>query len=157
MLDVEALLEADLVHRVGVGLPAGLLERRLPAHRGAVDEERDHRRLDPRVHRVVEAVQELALALGELVEHLVAGLHAEQLGGPVEQLAVADLVLDLRAERELAVERRRLADERALEVGAHDLRVRVELDHPRRRLAVLLRHVVLRAERPGPGALLDGL
>jgi len=103
----------------------------------------------------VETVQELPLAVGELVEHLIPTFDSEGLGGPVEELAVTELVLDLRRVRELALQTRGLPDERPFEVRPHDLGVRVELDHPGRGLAVLLGHVVFRAELPRSGAFLD--
>ena len=53
---------------------------------------------------------------------------AEVLDDAVDQLRVADLVLDLRGERELPLQRRRAEDPVALGEHAHQLRVAVHLD-----------------------------
>ena len=57
-----------------------------------------------------------------------------------------DLVLDLRGERELPLERRRAQDPVALGEHAHQLRVRVHLDELRQPRAVLVGHPVARLD-----------
>jgi hypothetical protein len=61
----------------------------------------------------VEDVVELRLAGDQVVEAPLARL-AEILDDAVDQLAVADLVLDLRRQRELPLQRRRAQDPVAL-------------------------------------------
>ena len=63
----------------------------------------------------------------EVVEALLARL-AEILDDAVDQLRVADLVLHLRRQRELALQRRRAEDPLALGEDAHQLGVAVHLD-----------------------------
>ena len=90
--------------------------------RGRVDEPGDHADVAPRLRRVVEDVVELRLAGDQVVEALLARL-AEVLDDAVDQLRVADLVLHLRRQRELALQRRRAQDPLALGQDAHQLRV----------------------------------
>ena len=59
---------------------------------------------------------------------------------------MADLVLDLRGQRELSLQRRRAQDPVALGEHAHQLRVRVHLDELRQPRAVLVRHPVARLD-----------
>jgi len=61
----------------------------------------------------VEDVVELRLACDQVLEAGLTRL-AEVLDDPVDELAVADLVLDLGGERELPLERRRAQDPLAL-------------------------------------------
>ena len=70
---------------------------------------------------------ELRLAGDQVVETLLARL-AEVLDDAVDQLRVADLVLHLRRQRELPLQRRRAQDPLALGEHAHQLRVAVHLD-----------------------------
>ena len=95
--------------------------------------------------RVVEDVVELRLAGEQVVEHRLARL-AEVLGDSVQQLRVADLVLDLGGERELAAEGRRAHDPLALGEHAHELRVGVHLDEAQHGGPVLVRHPVVRLD-----------
>ena len=88
-------------------------------------------------------VVELRPPRDQVVEHLLARL-AEILGYAVDQLGVADLVLHLRRERELPLQRRRLEDPLALGQHAHQLAVRVHLDELDELLPVLLRQPVRR-------------
>ena len=68
---------------------------------------------------------------------------AQVLDHAVDQLRVADLVLHLRGQRELALERRRAEDPLALGQDAHQLRVPVHLDELDQLRAVLVRHPVV--------------
>ena len=77
----------------------------------------------------------------EVGEALRARL-AEVLDDAVDQLRVADLVLHLRRQRELALQRRRAEDPLALGQHAHQLRVAVHLDELDELRAVLVRHPV---------------
>ena len=90
---------------------------------------------------------ELRLARDQVVEARVARL-AEVLDDAVEQLRVAHLVLDLRGEGELSLERRRPEDPVALREDAHQLRVRVHLDELRQASAVLVGHPLARLDEP---------
>ncbi len=92
-----------------------------------------------------------ALPESEVGEHLVARL-AEILGDAVDQLRVADLVLHLRGQRELPLQRRRLEDPFALGQHAHQLAVGVHLDELDQPLPVLVRQPVGRLDL---AALLD--
>ncbi len=84
---------------------------------------------------------ELRLAGDEIVETRAAGL-PEVLDDAVDQLRVADLVLDLRRERELALQRGGAEDPVAFREHAHELRVAVHLDELDELRAVLLGHPV---------------
>jgi hypothetical protein len=68
---------------------------------------------------------------------------AEILDDAVDQLRVADLVLHLRRQRELALQRRRAQDPLALGQDAHQLRVAVHLDELDQLRAVVVGHPVL--------------
>ena len=106
-----------------------------------VDEPGDDADVTPRPRRIVKDVVELRLAGDELGEALLARL-AEILDDAIDQLGVADLVLHLRGQRQLALQRRRPQDPFALGEDAHQLRAAVhldELDEPR---SVLVRHPV---------------
>ena len=89
----------------------------------------------------MEHVVELRPAVHQVVEHLVTGL-PQVLGDAVEDLAVPDLVLDLRRQGQLAFEGRGPRDPGPLGERAHDFGVRVHLDELERRLPVLVRHPV---------------
>jgi ABC-type uncharacterized transport system YnjBCD ATPase subunit len=93
----------------------------------------------------VEDVVELALAGGQVGEALLARL-AEILDDAVDQLRVADLVLHLRRQRELPLQRRRAEDPLALGQDAHQLRVAVHLDELDQPRAVLVGHPVARLD-----------
>ena len=67
---------------------------------------------------------------------------AEVLDDAVDQLRVADLVLHLGGQGELALERRRAEDPLALGQHAHQLRVPVHLDELDQLRPVLVRHRV---------------
>jgi hypothetical protein len=95
----------------------------------------------------MEDVVELRLAGEEVGEHLVARL-AEILGDAVDELRVADLVLHLRGQRELALERRRAEDPLALGQHAHKLGVAVHLDELDELRPVLVGHPVGRLDLP---------
>ncbi len=95
----------------------------------------------PAVGRVVEDVVELGLAGQQVGEHVLAGL-AQVLGHPVQELGVADLVLDLGREGQLALEGRGPQDPLPLGQHAHQLGVGVHLDEPADGPAVLLGHPV---------------
>ena len=90
----------------------------------------------------MEDVVELGLPRDQVGEALRARL-AQVLDHAVDQLGMADLVLDLRGERELALERRRAEDPLALGQHAHQLRVPVHLDELDQPRAVLVRHPVV--------------
>ena len=77
----------------------------------------------------------------EVVEAGVSRL--SQIGDDaVDELRVPDLVLDLRGQRQLPLQRRRAEDPVALGQDAHQLRVRVHLDELDELGAVLVRHPV---------------
>ena len=82
---------------------------------------------------------------------------AEVLDDAVDELRVADLVLDLRRERELALQRRRAEDPVALGEHAHELRVRVHLDELDEPLAVLVGHPVVGLDLPAGLDVLEEL
>ena len=145
--DVEGLLPADLLHDPRVGRVRALEERLLRDDRRRVDEPRDDADVAPRPRRVVEDVVELRLARDEVVEAGAPGL-AEVLDDAVDQLRVADLVLDLRGEGELPLQRRRTEDPVALREDAHELRVPVHLDELDQPSPVLVRHPVVRLHLP---------
>ena len=86
-----------------------------------------------------------ALAGDQVGEHLVARL-AEVLGDAVDELRVADLVLHLRRQRQLALERRRAEDPLPLGQHAHQLGVAVHLDELDELLPVLVRQPVRRLD-----------
>ena len=140
--DVERLLPADLLHHARVRRIGALEQRLLTDDRGRVDEPRDHADVAPALRRVVEDVVELRLAGDQIVETLRTRL-AEILDDAVDQLAVADLVLDLRRQGELALQRRRAQDPVALREHAHQLRISVHLDELDQPGAVLIRHPIL--------------
>ena len=100
--------------------------------------------------RVVEDVVELRLAGEQVVEHRLARL-AEVLGDAVEQLGVADLVLDLGRQGELPAERRRAHEPLALGQDAHQLAVGVHLDEAQDRGPVLVGHPVGRLDLAAAG------
>ena len=68
---------------------------------------------------------------------------AEILDDAVDQLAVADLVLDLRGQGELALQRGRAQDPVALREHAHQLRIAVHLDELDQPGAVLVGHPIV--------------
>ena len=78
----------------------------------------------------------------QVVEALLARL-AEVLDDAVDQLRVADLVLHLRGQGELPLQRRRAQDPLALGQHAHQLRVAVHLDELAQPRAVLVGHPVV--------------
>src|SRR4029079_16566974 len=94
---------------------------------------------------VVEDVVELGPAVHQVVEHGLAGL-AAVLGHPVQDLTVADLILDLGGERQLALEGRRPGDPRPLREGPHHLGVGVHLDELQGGQAVLVGHPLARLD-----------
>src|SRR3546814_2808500 len=75
----------------------------------------------------MEDVVEFGSAGEEIVEHLLAGL-AEVLRHPVEELGMADLVLDLARQRELPAESWRAEDPVTLGQHPPELAVGVHLD-----------------------------
>jgi hypothetical protein len=89
----------------------------------------------------VEDVVELRPPGDEVVEAGVPRL-AEVLHDAVDQLGVADLVLDLRRQGELPLQCRCPQDPVALGQDAHQLRVGVHLDELDEAAAVLVRHPV---------------
>ncbi len=93
----------------------------------------------------MEDVVELRLARDEIGEHVGARL-AEVLGDAVDELRVTDLVLHLRRQRELALERRRAEDPLALGQDAHKLRVAVHLDELDELRPVVVGHPVGRLD-----------
>ncbi len=84
---------------------------------------------------------ELGLAREQVVEHRLARL-PEILRDPVEQLGVADFVLDLGGERQLAAKGRSTHQPLALGQDAHELRVGVHLDEAQDGRPVLVGHGV---------------
>ena len=88
---------------------------------------------------------ELRLAGQQVLEHRLARL-AEIFRHPVEKLGVADLVLDLRRQRQLSAERRRPHDPFALREDTHQLAVGVHLDEAEDALAVFVGHPVGRLD-----------
>src|SRR6266511_2467704 len=143
--DVERLLPADLLHDPRVRRVRALEQRLLGDDRGRVDEPGDHADVAPRLRRVVEDVMELRLAGDQVGEASLARL-AEVLDDAVDQLRVPDLVLHLRGQRELALQRRRAEDPLALGQDAHQLRVAVHLDELDELRAVVVRHPVARLD-----------
>ena len=139
--DVERLLPADLLHDPRVRRVRALEERLLRDDRRGVDEPRDHADVAPGLRRVVEDVVELRLPGDEVVETGAARL-SEVLDHAVDELRVADLVLDLRREGELPLQRGRAEDPVALGEHAHELGVAVHLDELDELGAVLVRHPV---------------
>jgi hypothetical protein len=93
----------------------------------------------------VKDVVELRLARDEVGEHRGARL-AEILGDAVDQLRMPDLVLHLRGQRELALQRRRAKDPLALRQDAHQLRVAVHLDELQELRPVVVGHPVPRLD-----------
>ena len=89
----------------------------------------------------MEDVVELRLAVDEVCEAALARL-AEVLDDAVDELRVPDLVLHLRRQRELALERRRAEDPLALGQDAHELGVAVHLDELHELRPVVVRHPV---------------
>ncbi len=154
--DVERLLPADLLHDPRVRRVRALEERLLRDDRGRVDEPGDDADVAPRARRVVEDVVELRLARDEVVEAGAARL-AEVLDDAVDELRVPDLVLDLRRERELPLQRRRAEDPVALGQDAHELRVAVHLDELDEPCAVLVGHPVGRLDLPARLDVLEEL
>src|SRR5436190_859446 len=140
--NVERLLPADLLHDPRVGRVRALEERLLADDRGRVDEPGDHADVAPGLRRVVEDVVELRLARDQVVEALLARL-AEVLDHAVDQLRVADLVLNLRRQREFPLQGGRAQDPLALWEDAHQLRVAVHLDELAQARAVLVGHPVV--------------
>ncbi len=139
--DVDRFLPADLAHRPGVGGVARVAQRLLGDDRGRVDEPRDHPDVGPADRRVVEDVVEFGLARQQVVEHRLARL-AQVLRDPVQQLGVADFVLDLRGERQLAAQSRSSHQPLALGQDAHELGVGVHLDESQDGRSVLVGHGV---------------
>ena len=92
-------------------------------------------------------VVELRPALQQVVEQLLSRC-AQVLADAVDELGVADLVLHLRGERELALERRRAQDPVALGQDAHQLGVAVHRDELHEQRAVLVGHRVARLDDP---------
>ena len=84
---------------------------------------------------------ELRLARDQVLEALLPRL-AEVLDDAVDELRVPDLVLHLRGQRELPLERRRAEDPLALRQDAHQLRVAVHLDELDELRAVVVGHPV---------------
>ena len=112
---VEALFADDAtknppIRAVGAFLEDGLLR----GERGSIDEECDDDLVGPGFGLVVEHVVEAGAAVDEIVEHLRPGLHSQIGGDHIEKMGVADLVLGLRKERQLAVKPRRPGDPVAL-------------------------------------------
>src|SRR6266542_6639987 len=97
--------------------------------RGGVYQQGADAQVRPAHGRVVEDVVELGLAVEQVGEHGFARL-AEVLGDPVEELRVADLVLDLGAQGELPLERGGAQDPFPLWTHANQLGVGVHLDEP---------------------------
>ena len=85
---------------------------------------------------------ELRLAVEQVGEHLGPGL-AEVLRHAVQQLGVADLVLDLGGQGQLPAQVRRAHDPVAFGQDAHELGVGVHLHELEHRGAVLVRHPVV--------------
>jgi hypothetical protein len=140
--DVKRLLPADLLHDPGVGRVRALEQCLLADDRGRVDEPRDHPDVAPRLRRVVEDVVELGLAGDEVGETLLSWL-AEILDDAIDELRMADLVLDLRGQGELALQGRRAQDPLSLGEDAHQLRVAVHLDELDQLRPVVVRHPVV--------------
>ena len=84
---------------------------------------------------------ELRLARDEIVEAGAPRL-AEVLDDAIDELRMADLVLDLRRERELPLQRRRAEDPVPLGQHAHQLGVAVHLDELDELRAIFVRHPV---------------
>ena len=95
--------------------------------------------------RVMEDVVELRLAREQVLEHRLARL-AKILRNAVEELRVADLVLDLGRQGELPPQRRRPHDPLPLREHAHQLAVGVHLDESEDALAVFVGHPVGRLD-----------
>ncbi len=140
---VEGLFLADADHGPRIRAVGAAAERDLVHDRRAVDQPADDADVGPVQRRVVEDRRILGLAGVQCVDQVVAR-HAERLGRRVQVHAVAALVLHLREQDGLALERRRARDPVALGQHADDLAVRVLADLTDQRLAVALRHPVLR-------------
>ena len=89
----------------------------------------------------MEDVVELRFASEQVLEHRLARL-AEILRDAVEELGVADLVLDLGRQGELPAQRRRPHDPFPLREHAHQLAVGVHLDEAEHALAIFVGHPV---------------
>ena len=89
----------------------------------------------------MEDVVEFRLPVDEIGEAALARL-AEILDDAVDELRVPDLVLHLRRQRELALERRRTEDPLALGQDAHELGIAVHLDELHELRPVVVRHPV---------------
>jgi hypothetical protein len=118
--DVERLLPADLAHDPRVRRVRALEQGLLRDDCGRVDEPGDHADVAPGSRRVVEDVVELRAAGDEIVEARLPRL-AEVFDDAVEELRMADLVLDLRGESQLALERGGAEDPVAFGEDAHQL------------------------------------
>jgi hypothetical protein len=115
-----------------------------------IDEPGDDADVAPALRRVVEDVVELRPAGDQVLEHGLARL-AEVLRDAIQELRVADLVLDLGRQRQLPAERRRPHDPFPLGEHPHELRVGMHLDEPQDRRAVLIGHPAVRLDLAARG------
>ena len=139
MAQMERLLWADPPHGSNVG-HVGRVEQGLLVHQcRPVDQPSDHGHVSPRVRRVVEDVVELGPAVHQVVEHLLACL-AEVFGHPVQDLAVAHLVLNLGRQGQLPLQGGGARDPFPFGQGAHHLGIGVHLDELQGRLPVFVGH-----------------
>src|ERR671919_340701 len=137
--EVHRLLGADPTHRPDVWEVRAVEERLLGDQRGAVDQPADHGHVAPRLGRVVEHVVELGPPVDEVVPHVVAAL-AEVLGHPVQDLGVPSLILHLRGQGQLPLQRGRPRNPLALGEATHHLGIRVHLDELQQRGPILIGH-----------------
>src|SRR5262249_19066069 len=118
------------------------------------DEPRDDADVAPGPGWVVKDVVELRLSVDEVGEALLPWL-AEVLDDAVDELCMPDLVLHLRRQRELALERRGTEDPLALGQDAHEPGLAVNLDDLDQLRPVVLRHPVGRLDLAAPLDVLE--
>jgi hypothetical protein len=93
----------------------------------------------------MEDIVELRLARDQVAQRFLARL-AEILDDAVDQLRMSDLVLHLRGQRQLPLQRGRAQDPLALGEDAHQLAVPVHLDELDELRAVVVGHPVGRLD-----------
>ncbi len=143
---MERFFHVNALHGADVGAVAAVRQRRLVHDRGAIDEPLDHDHVGPRRRRVIKHVVVLGLAGDQVAQHLVARL-AQILRYAIQHLAVADLILHLGDQGQLAPQARRPRDPFAFRQGADDLGVGVVLGHAQHADAVIVRHPVIRLDQ----------
>ena len=144
-LEVERLLHVDPLHGAHVRAVGAVGERFLIHDRRAVDEPLDHGDVAPGRRGIVEDVVILRHACNQIAQHLIARL-AEVLRHAIEHLAVADFVLDLGRQCELAAQTRGPCDPLPFGQRTNDLGVGVMLRHLEHAGAIGLRQPIVRLD-----------